>query len=335
MKTFAIGIVGAGEIVRKVHLPVLKSIEGVTVAWLYDTSSQRARAVADAYGVPAIAAATPRELPRCDVVLLAVPVSARASYLRMFAERETAVLCEKPFASSVAEHRNFLDDYLPHRLGCGYMRRFYRSTCLMEHVLRHNWLGPLRAIRISEGGRSRGSGSAQSFLDDPKLAAARGVLMDLGTHSLDLALHLTAVERFAVERSQLSLDGDVDRHAQANVRLFPTASNVDESIDLDYQVSWLTQQTNRIELIFRSAVVWSGVAPGAAVFMGDPLRPRDAIELNAPVEGAVTFNQAFALEWREFLDGLERGEESRVSARKALPTTALVEGIRTMGIGRG
>ncbi|MEJ0087422.1 MAG: Gfo/Idh/MocA family oxidoreductase [Pseudomonadota bacterium] len=324
--TRSIGIVGAGDIVRKLHLPVLQCLDDVRIAWLYDAAPLRARAVGDAYGVRVTEAEGPRELPACDVVLLAVPAPARGAYLQEFARRETAVFCEKPFALSLEEHRNYLEWFAPHRLGCGYMRRFYRSTRIVDHLLKQGWLGDLRAIRIAEGARSRGSGSGHSFLDDPRFAAAGGVLMDLGTHTLDLALQFAGDGDSRVEHAEITFDGKVDRHAQASARIGAT------STQLDYAVSWLAPQSNRLQLDFAHASVWMGIAPDACVFLGDAARPREALELGASVEGATTMNQAFALEWREFLAGLDSGSESRVSARSALATTGLAQMIRDTGI---
>jgi predicted dehydrogenase len=322
----SIGIVGAGDIVRKMHLPVLQALGEVRIAWLFDAAELRARAVADAFQVPVAQAASPDELPDCDVALLAVPAPVRAAYLESFARRGIAVFCEKPFAISSEEHRRYLEWFEPHRLGCGYMRRFYRSSLIVEHILQQGWLGRPHTIRVGEGGRSRGSGSGHSFLDDPRYAAVGGVLMDLGTHTLDLALRFARSGEFEVEHSELTLDGEIDRHASARVRLLP-------DVRLEYEVSWLTQQPNRLTLEFRDASVWMSLAPDARVWLGDPAKPREAIELGAPLDGetlagATTPSQAFALEWREFLGGVERRAESRVSARAALPATALAESIR-------
>lgn len=317
---FTVGIVGAGDIVRKVHLPVLQCLSETRVAWLHDASDTRARAVGGAYQVPVVAARNADELPECDVLLLAVPAPVRASYLETFRRRGAAVFCEKPFAISAQEHRRHLEGFEPHRLGCGYMRRFYNSTATIERLLRQRMLGPLRRIRVAEGGRSRGSGSGQSFLDDPRFAAAGGVLLDLGTHTLDLALQFARASAFDIEACHVQMDGGVDRHAEANIK-FPGG------IRLDFSVSWLSPQANRMVLDFDHVSLWMGLSPDARVYMGDPLRPVDAIELQG-VGGATTFNQAFALEWRDFLAGLVSGRASRVSAHGALLTTALAEDLR-------
>src|SRR5579862_6214536 len=123
MRRFGVGVIGAGDIVRQMHLPVLLNVPSVQVTWIYDHDEGRCVNLARAYGVRAVAAATPSDLPECDVALLAIPMAARSSYLDEFAGRGSAVLCEKPFALAVADHEHFVSQYPAHRLGCGYMRR--------------------------------------------------------------------------------------------------------------------------------------------------------------------------------------------------------------------
>jgi len=204
-----IGIVGAGEIARRAHLPVLMNIRDVSIGWIYDHRRERAQALAHAYGIPAVHSVAADGLPACDVALLAIPVDVRGEYLRHFSRNGTAVLCEKPFAISLAEHDKIVDDFPAHALACGFMRRFYRSTRLLRYLVTTEMLGPLRGIEVSEGDRSKGSGVDSSFLDDPRFAASRGVLMDLGSHSLDLALYISGAKSFDIESCSKELDGNI------------------------------------------------------------------------------------------------------------------------------
>jgi len=135
MKSFSVGIVGAGAITRNIHLPVLLAMPNVRVAWLADASANRADALGKVHGVKSLAATSPEGLPDCDVVLLAIPVGVRAAYFNALAARGAAVFTEKPFASNLAEHRRILDLFEPHRIGCGFMRRFYRGTRTVRDAL--------------------------------------------------------------------------------------------------------------------------------------------------------------------------------------------------------
>jgi len=328
----SVGVVGAGDIARKMHLPVLCSMPGLRVEWIFDQLESRSRALGAAYGVTAVASRSPHDLPRVDVVLLAVPVEARRSYLEALVQSDTALFCEKPFATNAQEHCRLVDLYPIHSLGCAYMRRFYESTLTLRHIVAQGWFGRLIRVRIGEGGRSRGAGSDTSFLDAiASVATTSGVLTDLGSHSIDLALLITGAQRFDVRDCDLVLDGKVDRRAEARVELIVGNSGGEQRVELEYCVSWLDPQPNRIELEFERAKVFCGTAAASDVFVGEPQRPAQAFRLVAPTRGATTANQAFYMEWRAFLTGLANREESSVSARSALLTTALVETLHECG----
>lgn len=331
LKPVSIGVVGAGDIARKIHLPVLRSMNDVRVAWIYDSSVRRAGELGAAYGIRPLPACAPEELPPSDLVLLAVPVEARAGYLAAYAAGNTGLFCEKPFAMSAAEHRQATDLYPAHRLGCGYMRRFYDSTRTMQHLITQGWFGDLLRVRIAEGNRSRGTGSDGSFLSSASSSSSRGVLTDLGSHSIDLALYLTQAQGFRIRGCELVLDGRIDRRASADIELLVGQGEAARTIGLQYCVSWLDPQPNQLELHFEHAAVFCGLAPGAEVFVGDPRRPTSAFRICAPVRAATTANQAFYLEWRAFIDGFAEQRESLVSARSALMTTALVEALHQQG----
>jgi predicted dehydrogenase len=330
--SISIGIVGAGAITRKSHLPVLLNTPNVTIAWIHDHRPEAAKALADAYGLKYVHTTAPEQLPACDVALLAIPVDARGEYLRPFAERGTAVFCEKPFAMSAAEHRDTLANFAPHALGAGFMRRFFRYALLLRRIVKEGRFGPLYGIDVSEGGRSKGSGADASFLDDPRFGASRGVLADLGSHSVDLALYVSAASGFDVRSCTRVMDGAVDRKVTAAVRLLGVTGETAAPIDMNYDVSWLDGQNNQIRLHFAHATVWSGLGPASEVYIGDPAFPQDAMSLASEASravGATTYNQAFYLEWQHFLEGLRTHSESLVSARSALLTTSLVEALLT------
>jgi predicted dehydrogenase len=324
-----IGIVGAGEITRKVHLPVLQSMPDVRIVWLADADTKRSNALGRANQVPALGATAPSDLPACDIALLAIPVEARAAYLEHFAAKAVAVFCEKPFATSAAVHRRILEMFPAQRVACGYMRRLYQSVQVTRHVLTEGWLGPLQQLLIHEGNRSGGSGVDGSFLDDVRFGASRGVLSDLGSHTIDLAIYLTGARRFEVLTSELVRDDGVDRKSSAIIRL--GGARVERDVEFHYGVSWLDRQANRAQLNFARCSLWFGLEPAARVYLGDPAEPAEAIEISRPTVGATTYYQAFYLEWQAFLAGIRRGVESTVSAESSMLTTAMVEQLLKSG----
>ena len=98
-RMLSVGIVGAGEIVSRIHLPVLSACEDIRIAYVADKNPEAARSVAGSYKVAPVTVADNLDmLPQTDVVLLAVPVTARLPYYELFAKRGTSVLAEKPLA---------------------------------------------------------------------------------------------------------------------------------------------------------------------------------------------------------------------------------------------
>jgi predicted dehydrogenase len=96
-----VAVVGVGHLGQH-HARLLATMPGVTLAGVVDTRPDRARDVADAYGVPAFTDA--REvLDRVDAASIAVPTVSHVDVALPFVERGIAVLVEKPIAATVAE----------------------------------------------------------------------------------------------------------------------------------------------------------------------------------------------------------------------------------------
>src|ERR1041384_292322 len=92
-----LGIIGAGRIVERAHLPVLAKLPEVVVAGLFDPDQERARATADQFHIPQ-ACRTLEALfgLGLDAVLVACPNAQHASMSIAALEANLHVLCEKP-----------------------------------------------------------------------------------------------------------------------------------------------------------------------------------------------------------------------------------------------
>ena len=326
-----VGVIGTGNIARQVHLPVLTSMPGVRVVWVADVDAASAASVARAFKLRSIPLPLTADASSdCDAALIASPVATRRPHLEHLAGRGIAAFVEKPFARTVAEHHELASLFPASRVGCGFMRRAYDSTMIARRVLAGGWLGPLTRIVVREGGRFTRSGTDRSYVDDD--GGGGGILIELGCHALDLAFHLTGATRHTVLRQRLLLDGGADRAAEGEVHLHSAEGVSGAPIPLEFRFSWLDDLDNAIELHFPSSRLHIGNRPGSAVHLagaGDD--PGVAL---AAAGGATTTNQAFFLEWREFLDGLRDERPSAFSAATTLPVTALIEDIYARGRGR-
>ena len=102
-------IIGAGAIVSDAHLPAYQKA-GWPVTHLFDLDPQKARQVADRFGIPNVADsldALIRQAPANAVFDVAVPASALAGLLPKLPEKAT-VMIQKPFGETIAESRHLL-----------------------------------------------------------------------------------------------------------------------------------------------------------------------------------------------------------------------------------
>jgi predicted dehydrogenase len=324
-RIISVGIVGAGEIVSRIHLPVLSACEGIRIAYVADKNSESAHSVANSYKLaPVVVANDLDKLPQTDVVLLAVPVTARLPYYALFAKRGTCVLAEKPLAASIADAERICGQYPDYSLACGFQRRSYASVALARLLVAENWFGPLRSISVSEGALTTKTGADSRFYDD---GASGGVLMDLGCHSLDMAMYITNATEAIPTQQRFVYDGEVDREVEANLILRTPRG----SCELDYLVTWLRPAKNAIELLFDNCSVTLSCRPAQELEIRGAEKVHPASLLTMKQAGASTVYQAFYLEWMAFLDGVQSGRPSKFSARSCLPTIRAVEALYRAG----
>lgn len=326
MKQFSIGIVGAGLITQNTHLPVLVNMTNARIDWVTDADNERARQLATAYSVPFIPLPnSPTELPACDVVLLAIPLIPRRPYYEQLAERGIAVLAEKPFAINSRDHSRFQGLYAAHKIGCGYMRRTYSTIQMFRKIVDESWFGPLCSIHIREGARITRTGVDSSY-QDLDIREGGGILVNLGCHSLDTALFVTGAKDFVVNGKEIVFDGNTDRKASGSISLKNLGGHANSTCQFDFCLSWLDSQPNTVELGFETLILRSPIAPSGIIDIVDRGSGTVKARLDATVNrGATTFNQAFYLEWKMFLQGLEDGHPSMISAASAGSTAQLID----------
>ena len=318
----SVGIVGAGEITSRIHLPVLTACDGIRIAYVADKNAQAANAVGGSYKLNAVTVpANIEEVPITDLVLLAVPASARAPYYELFARRKTAVLAEKPFAISGTDAERICGLYPDYALACGFQRRSFATAVLARRAVAEKWFGTLRGVQVSEGSLTTKTGVDSHFYDQPN--AGGGVLMDLGCHSLDLAMYISGASAAIPVEHRFVFDDDIDREIEARL----TLETPDGPCPLHYFVTWLRPAKNSIDLRFDNCTISLSCRPAEALEIHSNIDGRLAASLAAKGAGASTVYQAFYLEWMAFLDGVRTRRASKFSARSCLPTVRAVEAL--------
>lgn len=243
-----VGVLGAGEIVRSHHLPVLLAA-GIDVAWVADPSPLARRLARQRFGITTLSLDdTWSRLDQVDAVLLAAPVGRRAEHHERLAECGTAVYLEKPIARSVIELDDLIARYEGSRVTCGFQRRSFANVGVLRSLLSELPVGPVRRIELHEGGRTMATGTSADFRDDVA-AAGGGILTDLGCHGLDTIDQLVGLDAAVVEDQQMVVDEGVERDASIRLR----AGDIDVIIEL----SWLRDIDSCVRVICEQGIITS------------------------------------------------------------------------------
>lgn len=307
-----IGVVGTGVIATSVHIPVIQNLEDAEIAWVADACPELARKVGSHIGAAAISLAEiSAGMAECDIVLLAIPLLPRAEYFELFAQSGMSVLCEKPLALNAREHRRYCELYGEYRLSICYSRRFHGTSQLLREIVASQIFGPLRSIRIAEGGLVGRTGAAGRYQDE-SFDRGGGVTLNLGCHSLDCATWISGATSYLIGTSEIAWDGSTDRRLKARVDLSGIASQPDHGVGLDIVVTNLDIVPNQMEFIFDALSLRCPIAASdqLEVFRGSsPL----AASLTSR-EGARNSMESYFKMWRNVLDARRSGRESDVSA---------------------
>jgi predicted dehydrogenase len=312
---------------------VLKSCADVDIVWIADLDERRVCDLGRAFDVEIRIVLDGRlQVPPCDIALLATPVFARRPYLEYFGDRGSAILTEKPFALSSEEHRSFLKLCEKNRIHCGYMRRTYATVRALRRIVQEQWFGPLRGIRYSEGGRvSKTAGASRTL--DMSYKQGGGVLRDLGCHGLDVLFYITGASRFCVQTAQMEWDNETDRQVVSDFML-SESDHLEAECPVQFSVSWLSEQSNRMIFDFDNASVRAGIRPDEGVEVASLRRKHGWTGLSVDIMGARSSYQAFFLEWQDILGAFRTGQPGELSAESALLTTALIDDLYRVGGGR-
>ena len=186
--TVRLGFLGVGWIGRD-RLLALAAAGGVDVAAVADTSPERAGAVADEVGAPAVA---PDSLLDgtlgLDGLVIATPSGLHVEQSLAALEHGLAVFCQKPLGRTAEECRTVVEaaraaDRL---LGVDLSYRHLEGVQRMRQVVADGGIGDVYAADLVF---HNAYGPNRAWSRDPARAGG-GCLIDLGVHLVDLALWL-------------------------------------------------------------------------------------------------------------------------------------------------
>ncbi|MCW3814372.1 Gfo/Idh/MocA family oxidoreductase [Micromonospora sp. DR5-3] len=186
-RPFRVGVVGAGS-VAALHLDAAAGLPEVEVAAVCDVRLPAAEQLAAGFGARAYADHTAMfAAGGLDGVLVTAPHSLHAPITVDAAAAGLHVLVEKPMATTLEDGQRMIDACATHgvRLAVGHVLHFLPTVREAWRILRSGSLG--RPVVITERRTARYErGSRPDWFFDPVLAGG-GILMNVGTHSIDKA----------------------------------------------------------------------------------------------------------------------------------------------------
>ena len=318
-----IGIVGAGTITQVAHLPVLKKISTAEVLALCDIDQQKARAVADRFGVKD-AFDDIEDMLRfqpLDAVVICSPTHLHESHIQAALSARLHVLVEKPLSMSAASVQRILRVVEKHDrvVMVGMNHRYRPDVQIVRTFVQNGELGTIESVRGSW--HVFRSGRTPLGWRQRREQAGGGAMLDLGLAILDLGLWLGAGSRPV--RVSASLDPAVKN---AGVEQSGSAFVVcDNGTSIFVDVTWRhLGEGERFGVGLRGSKGSAGINPlnvwkevhGAAV----------DVSPTGSVSRENAFTASYRAEWAHFLAAIA-GEAKIPALKEHLTLHQVIDGI--------
>ncbi len=190
MKKIKVGIIGAGKIAERLHLPQYKECQNVEIVAICDIIKKKAIKLAEQYNIKKIYSDYKEMIQNSglDAVSVCTPNYLHAPMTIFAAKNKKHVLVEKPMALSVKEMKNMIAECKKNRvvLMVEQTQRFDPAHEVLKEVVDSGILGKIVTIRgkLGHSGPEFWSDDSPWFFDKKK--SGGGVSVDVGIHILDL-----------------------------------------------------------------------------------------------------------------------------------------------------
>lgn len=333
-----VGIVGAGQVVKRVHAPIASRVGDVEIQYIADVTRDCIPLARDYDTDPAVVSG-PSDLPECDAAVLAIPLGVREPYLEELGSRNTPVFVEKPFAPDHETHRRYVANG---DLFCDYMRTCYSTTQQLYRSVHSDLFGELESVAVREEGKvgATGLGTA-SYQTDPEMVGG-GVLFERGCHTLSqLSLILDGYEA-TIERAEIDWVDDLDTEIDVDLEFHSGR----DTVDVSYRHSRSRPIGNVTKAVFENCTLLAdqtdpetriSILPNrcADSFSIDTdlslsqqkhssRRAGDLLNLSHLDEWATDVNQAWYIRWLQFVSFVRGNEAFQPTIRTGPDVTRII-----------
>lgn len=188
MTRLNLAIIGCGAVTKTHYLPAIKLADKFMVTVLVDKALANARHLADKYNVPEVRDDYRDIVGQVDAVIVALPNYLHAPIALDLLQHGIHVFVEKPMALKTSECDAMIEaaNYSKTVLAVGLEFRFFYSSQFVKQIIKNGLLGDILSFDIRQGVILNWAMASDYLLR--KEAAGGGVLVDFGSHVLDLLL---------------------------------------------------------------------------------------------------------------------------------------------------
>ncbi len=209
------GLIGCGNVAERKGGPALYSVEDSQLVAVMSRDSSKARDFATRHGAQRYYDSVERLLADNDInaVYIATPVFLHCEYTILAAEAGKHVLCEKPMGMDLNQCQQMIDVCRKNQVSLmsAYYRRFFPNVIKMKELFESGAIGDIVLARIQNHAPFNFQKTDElPWRVIPEMSGG-GVLMDLGSHRLDLLLFLFGeVDRINGHAARMSWEYPVD-----------------------------------------------------------------------------------------------------------------------------
>jgi predicted dehydrogenase len=227
-----IGIIGCGWIAENAHIPAFSMQRNVTVSSVFDIDILRAQRLAKLFNIPGAYDNLDEFLcSDIDAVIIATPNATHVQYSLQALKHGMHVLCEKPVAIHSNEVKQIIDTaeekhslFIP----C-FVNRFRFDILKMRELVQSDRIGDI--IGIEAGWLRRAGIPRPGTWFTNRAYAGGGVLIDLGSHIIDICLMILG-DRMPLKLS-LAASRQYEDVENANALWFETNYTGEYHIDVE------------------------------------------------------------------------------------------------------
>jgi UDP-N-acetylglucosamine 3-dehydrogenase len=219
------GLIGFGAMGRN-HARVLGGLDGVDLVGIVEPD---ARSIDTNQGRPVLGSVAELLVLGLDYAVVACPTGLHEEIGMQVADAGVCALIEKPLANTVEAARRLVDAFESQGLvaGVGHIERFNPALQNMRHRLEAGELGDVFQVVTRRQGPF------------PHRIADVGVVMDLGTHDIDLTSWVTGREYVSVAARTVSRSGHPHEDMVAAI------GQLDDGTIVSHLVNWLSPLKER------------------------------------------------------------------------------------------